>query len=339
VAGLSTSEAASPSAGRQLRLLSRGEFGERVVGYAQKVYAINLSDAWLPDLIKDGLLDGADRQANDRLSPVYRYGSRSYRRALQIARLYSHGITDRAAIRVLLVAKGYADWDIREDLAALYVKHAKSLLSSVRSGYVDNRRDVPAGHNASLMKAFGPLDNRFDEAGLRLHDNAYIDSLRTAKQGALISLDQKLTYKSIWRGNLKQKLIFFAATRIFRPIISGLLNLPEKDDRRKYGANGIEKLIRNATPEQYAQAILLYRLVTSNLFQLIFYKFRMRFGKPVFDAIRRSAQGDPRWSVLILVCGLVLYRYFRLPIVDLAQLRPALQQKGLIRLAFLRERR
>src|ERR1044071_2155873 len=93
--------------------------------------------------------------------------------------------------------------------------------------------------------------------------------------------------KTLLRGNLKRNLIISAAARIFRPILSGLLYLPEKGDREERGATGIEKIIRNATPEQYAQAIQLYRFIASHLFERVFYKFRLRFDKTVFEAIRK----------------------------------------------------
>jgi hypothetical protein len=174
VAGPSTSERTRIE--REPRRLRRQEFVSRLFARVQDRYGLELDEAWLHDLIKDGLVPGADdREPNVGLRPVYTYGFRSYRRALQIARLRREGFVERDAIRIQLFLRGYGEHDIRQPLWNQYSKHGRSLLAQIRSGYIDNWKDVPEKHKSSLIRAMGPLDAQLASAGFQLPPDLLIN--------------------------------------------------------------------------------------------------------------------------------------------------------------------
>src|SRR5690348_572224 len=80
---------------REPRLLPLEEFRKRLFARALTRYGVTLNAGWLTDLIKDGYIDGAIRYSNEGRRPIYRYDYRSYRTALQIARLRHYGIIER----------------------------------------------------------------------------------------------------------------------------------------------------------------------------------------------------------------------------------------------------
>jgi hypothetical protein len=160
------------------------EFIDRVLSRAFRRYGLRLTEGWIDDLIKDQLVPEAIRQGNDVLSAIYSYDHFSYRRALQIAQLRRDGFIHRDAIRIRLFLRGYCAHarEIRSALLTEYVRHSKSLLSEIRSRYVDNFKLVPEKHKDSLAQSLGPIDGRFFAAGLKLDDDTYIELVRRAKQ-------------------------------------------------------------------------------------------------------------------------------------------------------------
>jgi hypothetical protein len=127
-AGLSTPDQ-SPAAAKPKRL-TREDFEKRLFSRVQIRYGLELDRIWLADLIKDGLIPGAVRNGNEGKRPVYRYGWRSYRAGLQMARFRRDHVVDRDAIQILMFLKGYGNIsDLRHALANQYLKVVKSLLA------------------------------------------------------------------------------------------------------------------------------------------------------------------------------------------------------------------
>jgi hypothetical protein len=62
---------------RTPRRLTPREFRKRLFERARTRYGVELNGAWLHDLIKDGLIQGADREGNKGLQPIYTYGYRA----------------------------------------------------------------------------------------------------------------------------------------------------------------------------------------------------------------------------------------------------------------------
>lgn len=317
MAGLSTSEDHLAGAAREPRRLTREEFGDRVFAYAQTRYGLKLNKGWFADLIKDAFYEWENRQPNIGIHPIYSYDWRWYRRSLQLVRLYAHGVTDRAALRIMLFAKSYADWDIREDLARQYIKHARSLSAQVRSKYVDAAGDIPDVHKASLMEKLGPLDARLEAAGLRLRDHTYINWFRTAKkptdaaetQLPRLPLDELVFNRPSARSSV---------IRFLFSVARGLLAV-------KFKPIAVEKMIRTASLDELEQARHFYELVASKYLQLAFAEVGIKICRRAFEAIAFSVKNDPRWASMILVMGLVLGRYSPVKI-DLAELNLRLQR-------------
>ncbi len=297
------------------RLLSPKEFAARLLRRIRSRYDPNLDDArlrrWLHDLIKDALLFGATRHGNDGLRPVYGYDFRSYRRALQIARLRGVGIVERDAIRVQLFLRGYGEKDIRQAVWNQYSKNGRSLLAQVRSGYVDNAKEIPPIHKASLVEALGELDSRLGDAGLQLPNDYYIASLRTAKQAQTNwnAVDQK----SINKIRRLRETLFEAIASAVVPCFAGLLMFSSKDDREAAGRDPVEEHIFAASPEEFEQARDAYSVFTNPaVIQLIMnFIVGTKIGpNSAAIAITFSIRNDPRWAAATLVCMLMCVRLF-----------------------------
>ena len=257
------STSAEPNRGaREPTRLTRPKFAMRLFARVRLCFGLQLDEAWLHDLIKDALVPGAERGPNEGLRPVYTYGFRSYRRALQIARLRRDGFVERDGIRIQLFLKGYGEQDIRQALWKQYCKYFKTTLAKVRSGYIDNWKPIPDGHKSSLRKTMEPLDPRFTEAGLQLSDDSLISFFRTAKQ------EFADTAPGIDVTGLMQQLIdrgrdFEWLARSMKRIFSGILMFGEKEDKNTNEPDPIEGLIIRANDKEYAKARDFYRLIIS----------------------------------------------------------------------------
>jgi hypothetical protein len=300
---------------RKPRRLTRREFEMRLFARVRRLYGLQLDDGWLHDLIKDGLIPGADdRKPNVGLKPVYTYGFRSYRRAHQIARLRRDGFVERDAIRVQLFLKGYGERDISQTLWNQYSTHGRNLAAQVRSGYADNWKRVPDGHKSSLMKQMGPLDPRLVAAGFQLDDDKYIDFLRAAKQKDLSDLDKSLPLANLATKFIRNPLQFGDLSDHFGDLVSGLLMFSAIDYRSTPGLDPIEEIIRQSTAEQYEQAREFFRFMT--LMSGLQILSGLRIGqdaearRDALKALLDSVRGDPRWAVSLLVVGLRLSRMF-----------------------------
>jgi hypothetical protein len=163
--------------------LSKPELIRRLDDRSHRRYGEPFSEGVLDDLIKDGLVPALDRSKNAGLNPVYVASASHYRRALQIKRLMSRGMSRRDTLRIQLFLRGYGamPWEIRDAVRQEYARHLRSASSKVRSTYPDNTRDIGPWHKASLRKQMGELDNRLKDAGLEMPTDFYIEMVRAGK--------------------------------------------------------------------------------------------------------------------------------------------------------------
>ena len=288
--------------------MTRNELIERVARRAHVRYGQKLPESLFDDLVENGLIPKGERLGNEGKSPVYEFGSRSFRRALQIVRFRSKGITRRDSLRVHLFIRRYSQpvWDVREALSAEYLRFAKTLLHQVRSGYADNQKSIGPKHKASIVSAMGNLDPRFEAIGLKLSADLYIEGLRTAKQCPIDIGEFQTTIEKIRSasGNIDFQTVASESLKLF----SGLLMLEDNSDQERPNG-GIESIIRNADDGTYLVARDLCRALIRQNIEVAF----QTFGAPASDgdieaasaASVRSVIERPDWSALALVLGLI----------------------------------
>jgi hypothetical protein len=163
--------------------LSKAELLRRLDARSRERYGGPFSEGLLNDLIKDGLVPALKRSKNEGLKPQYEASALHYRRALQIKRLISIGMSSRDTQRIQLFLRGYGvkPWDVREALRREYAKHLRTLSTQIRSTYLDNDKNIGERHKVSLRKQMGPLDNRLKASGLEMPTDFYIKIGRSAK--------------------------------------------------------------------------------------------------------------------------------------------------------------
>jgi hypothetical protein len=192
----------STSDGRELpRRLSRKQLLERVSRWTTARYGFRVDDGWLADLIKDAFIEGAERVGNVGLRPDFTYGWRSYRSALQLARMRHHGFVERHAIQIRMFLSGYGRiLDIRDALSNQYRKVGRSALAKTRSGYLDNTKIIPPGHEGKLVKSFKSLAPVLEL--LPMPNEDYIAALRAARKPPK---DLK-ELRALWDGGIKSPM-------------------------------------------------------------------------------------------------------------------------------------
>lgn len=279
----------------------------RVARRTRTRYARDFTPSMFDDLIKDGMIDGGMRVGNDGLSPLYEYGRKQHRRALQIVRLRSRGIVSRDQIRIMLFLKGYEDrpWTVRASLAAVYIANARKLLAPVRSTHANSRALIPPKHRAAMLTRMGRLDDSLDAAGLKITPDALIEMMRTAKQDALTPVAAP-----------EVNLEFFAhpfadnspLMKFAKPILAGLLDIGEASKDNGPEIDTIERLIRRASDNDLKNAKHFHGLLVAWGFGLAGI---LRLFGPIagalaaaLDRIAASVRDDPKWASLILVLGL-----------------------------------
>jgi hypothetical protein len=307
LAGPSTSTEPSTPTRKPVRL-TRSEFTRRLFDRARTRYGLELDEGWLQDLIKDGLVPGGAHEGNSGLRPIYTQGYRSYRRALQIARFRPDGIVDRDAIRIFLFIKKYGQSDIREALWKQYSKYGRGVVASTRSGYADNSKPIPAGHKSSLMKSVGPLDARFDKAGLRLPDDYCINGVRLTKNAA--EQPRQLKIDQVLKQLATEPMTFERLADLFIDLFKGLLLFSTKEGRQAAGPDYIERLILDAEDWRYVQArafcgLLRHVNVTTQFFRSFDIGADAPTTREALAATDRAILCHPWWAALILVIGLL----------------------------------
>jgi hypothetical protein len=275
---------------------------------------VSFKIALLNDLMKNGLMPAATPVGRSGKAWRYRYDARAYRRGLQIARLRAAGVVERDALTVELFLRAYSlpPFLVRPALWAEFKWSIRSLIASVRSRYIQNSREIPAGHMAALQERLGPLDPTFEEAGLRLPPEVYVSSIRSALSEPLnlsmtsIDVDRLSAALSAsdWWGQ-------FAAMVL--PYLSGSMMVGEAGlDVGSSQIDYVEKLLAACSNDELATA------QTTFAEMLRFARATVRsgglLGMPVSqewrDAISKAvlAAGSPPWSSFLLVLFLMLER-------------------------------
>jgi len=155
-------------AGKQLEL-SKSELLQRLDRRSRSHYGGPFPESLFDDLQKDALIPALERSANAGLAPTYFATWRHFRRALQLQRLRWLGIAGRDALRVQLFVRGYGlkAFEVRDALRSEFLIIISKLRPMLRSSYFWNTRDAGPSHFAVMERQLGPLDSRFEVAGLR----------------------------------------------------------------------------------------------------------------------------------------------------------------------------
>src|SRR5262245_1814144 len=108
--------------------LSKAELLRRLNEWSRTRYGGPFSESLLNDLMKDGSLPAFQRSKNEGLKPVFEASAQHYRRALQIKRLMSRGISGRDTLLIQLFLRGYGvePWEVREAFRREYARHLRS---------------------------------------------------------------------------------------------------------------------------------------------------------------------------------------------------------------------
>lgn len=258
--------------------------------------------ALLADLIKDGLVPEGKRVGNRGRRPQYAYGTSSYRRALQIARLRHRGIINRDETRLMLSLAGYGAeaQDIRAELERVYVATGRKLLAQLRSGYFKNTKAIPPNQRGRLIARMGPLDESLDAAGLRVGDDDIITSVRGATQRAVepIALEEMLP--SLFR----EPFVEFAML-----VFGGFLNLGELGSDAGRVPGTVQHMIRVASATALENARTFHRIMALGasmfgaMLQMSDDPRQAAFGEAL-QKLAFSIRRSPAWASMVLVIAL-----------------------------------
>ena len=194
--------------------VSKAELLSRLASRSEARYGGAITEVWLNDLVKDGLLDELDRGPNKGRSPQYFASKNHYRRALQLKRLYHLGIRSRDALRLQLFVRGYGVRPemIGDALRNEIVKLATKLSPKLRSAYFNNYRDIPPAHMRSAARQTGVLDQRLEAFGLRQPPDFYVKTIR------------KIWWSSEHEGILSGLLLFDRELKKFPDAIENIVH-------------------------------------------------------------------------------------------------------------------
>jgi hypothetical protein len=162
--------------------LSKTVLIQRLDARSRSRYAGGFLESWYDTLTDSGLIDRLERGPNAGLVPVYFATRAHYRRALQLKRMHSRGITGRDAQLIQLFLRGYGvqahqvAGALREEIIRTITKFRPML----RSGYFQNSRDPGPKHSESVERQMGRLDPRFEAAGLKQPPEFYLEFIRSA---------------------------------------------------------------------------------------------------------------------------------------------------------------
>ena len=246
------------------RGMNREDLIDRLSERALKRYGLDFSETLFDDLIDQGLIQKGERLGNEGKRPVYEFDWRSYRRALQIARLRARCVVSRDAIKVQLFLSEYSEpvWDVREALGREYEKFAKNISNQIRSGYADNWKMVPPKHKESLIRQAGVLDPAFEAAGLRLSADQLIKAFRNAKQKPITA--QTNLAQDVLRVWLLTKPQFQELPESLLQAFSGLLMFDTESDVRADA--GDIRVLFSGDDESFIRARRIYKILTTSGF-------------------------------------------------------------------------
>jgi len=160
--------------------LSKSELLRRLDRRSRSRYGGPFPGSLFNDLQKDALIPALERSTNMGLAPTYFATWRHYRRALQVQRLRSVGIVGRDPLRVQLFIRGYGlkVSEVRGSLRDEFLRGISELRPVLRSGYFRNRREPGPRHLAAIERQLGPLDPRFEAAGLEQPADFILEVMR-----------------------------------------------------------------------------------------------------------------------------------------------------------------
>jgi hypothetical protein len=162
--------------------ISKKELLKRLDERSRSRYGGGFLESWYDTLTDSGLIDRLERGPNAGLAPVYFATRVHYRRALQLRRMYSRGITGRDPQLIQLFSRGYGvqAHQVAGALRGELIRVINKLRPMLRSGYFQNSREPGPKHSASVERQMGPLDPRFETAGLKQPLKFYLEFIRSA---------------------------------------------------------------------------------------------------------------------------------------------------------------
>ena len=191
-AGLSTKIAGRCAMESKRVTLTKAELLGRVqLWVSRRDYGVEVGPGWLEDLLKDGLIPAGRRGPNRGRSPTYAFDHRSYRLAIQIARLRKYGVLKRDEIIVVLFRNGYETpfQDVRPQLAGVWDRLVRSMRASLRSPYLGNNKEVPSSRQSAIDKALGVDDGGHLLLQLLSRASSPTEIYRAATQRGFASVD------------------------------------------------------------------------------------------------------------------------------------------------------
>lgn len=239
--------------------MTKQELLERLDRRARRRYGVDFTKIFLDDLIKDKLVQRSKRLANKGRRPTHYWGSRAYRRGLQLARLKANGIDNRNSQRVFLFLNGYSYPVslVREPLRVEYVSQGKTLLSAIRSRFIHNKKTIPPGQKERLVRSFGHPDPTFIKAAIELGPDILISAVRSASQDALRQISRQNTFQ-------KRTLDVESMMMLASKLLSGMLLFDGDSNNFEEELDNIEGLILKAPESSYDEALKMLRTIDFN---------------------------------------------------------------------------
>jgi hypothetical protein len=228
--------------------LQKAAFIQRVRRRSAR-YGVGFDQGQLDEWIKQGLAIPADRRENRGVRPIYTYGHRHYRRALQLVRLYAANVRDRDAVLVQLFLSGYSvrPHEIREELKKEFLKAIAKLNAPVRSVYFDREGPIPPGRFEQSLGQLGVADRRLTKADLVPTNDLLIRAVRAGRNPNSENCE---LVKANDVGADFGELAFALA----QPVLAGMLYADNEY------ASESENLIMQADESQYELARILFLL-------------------------------------------------------------------------------
>lgn len=209
--------------------LSRSEFFERLA-LSQTRLGLNadVSPARYAEWVKQGLAPAAERIQNKGIHPQYRYGAKHFRRALQLARLYSRDFRDRDAILIQLFLRGYGveTHEVREPLKKEVSKALAQLHAGQRSTYLVSAGDIPPASRDAISRRMGKQNEIFIQSGMGFDQDGLIDMWR-------LTGNERDTIRDVdppERPNALFSVTHEAGWAVFMEALSGLFAIDEKSE-------------------------------------------------------------------------------------------------------------
>jgi hypothetical protein len=234
--------------------IQKAAFVERVARRAERC-GVHFDVIKLDEWIKQGLAFKADRAPSESRRPIYTYGHRHYRRALQLVRLYGSGIKDRDAILLQLFLREYSvrPHEVRDSLLKEFRKARRKLNAAANSIYADRIGPIPAGRRRQIKRQLGQPDHRLVKTGMVPSDDFIIEVVRAARTPKVAQLQESFGEACFQDGLDLEHL----SHSIVKAVCSGML---VEDDEQK---TEIERLIVSSTAAEYEQARMVFISVRS----------------------------------------------------------------------------